>query len=152
MYPDKIHDRRWSFAGPPPIWHLIFYGPSLIAKVLFNIIRKQQSNLNLPTVLETNRSDAVCKGWGHTGKWDWQVIVLKKSRPFSLEEKCRGFDRSTLPMREVTMTRLTARQLRNLFLLHWSPAAAVAIVRHTHLFFPRILVLTWGIDAIRFID
>ena len=52
----------------------------------------------------------------------------EKSRPFSLEEKCRGFDRSTLPMREVTMTRLTARQLRNLFLLHWSPAAAVAIV------------------------
>ena len=30
-------------------------------------------------------------------------------------------------MKEVTMTRLTARQLRNLFLLHWSPAA-VAIV------------------------
>ena len=60
----------------------------------------------------------MCKGWGRGGG-------AGKSRPFSLEEKCRGFDRSTLPMREVTMTR---QQLRNLFLLHWSPAAAVAIV------------------------
>ena len=65
-------------------------------------------------------------------------LFWKKSFSFSLEEKCRGFDQSTLPMREVTMTRLTARQLRNWFLLHIGlVSCSCCCYRHTNLFFLR---------------